>query len=310
MAADQGNTRAQENLGGLYEKGLGVSQDYAEAMIWYRKAADQGNTNAHVNVGWLYQNGWGVKQDYSEAMRWYLGAANKGNAYAQTDIGWLYENGNGVTRDYSVAMAWYYRAASQGHAKAQNAIGWLYQNGWGVEQDYAKAADWYGKAAEQGNSDAMNKIGCLYEKGLGVHQDSGEAAEWYRRAVAKGNAHAPISLANHTLNPGATPPNGITPACTQGHPSSSCVTPPKVLLSPTPEYSKEASDAKYQGTCVLALTVGTDGVPRDIRVLSSLGMGLDEKAIEAVRKWKFEPGMKDGKPVAVQLAVQVDFHLK
>jgi protein TonB len=56
--------------------------------------------------------------------------------------------------------------------------------------------------------------------------------------------------------------------------------------------------------------VGADGVPRNVRVLSSLGMGLDEKAVEAVQNWKFEPAMKDGKPVAVELAIEVDFHLK
>jgi protein TonB len=58
------------------------------------------------------------------------------------------------------------------------------------------------------------------------------------------------------------------------------------------------------------LTIGTDGLPKDVRVIKSLGMGLDEKAVEAVRQWKFEPAMKDGQPVALELAVEVDFHLK
>jgi TonB family protein len=66
---------------------------------------------------------------------------------------------------------------------------------------------------------------------------------------------------------------------------------------------------KYQGTAVLWLIVGTDGRPRDISVLQSLGMGLDEKAIEALRHWRFEPGRKDGVPVAVQVNVEVNFHL-
>ena len=54
--------------------------------------------------------------------------------------------------------------------------------------------------------------------------------------------------------------------------------------------------------------MGVDGRPSNIRVLSSLGMGLDEKAIEAVKNWKFEPAMKDGHPVRVEIAVEVDFH--
>lgn len=84
---------------------------------------------------------------------------------------------------------------------------------------------------------------------------------------------------------------------------------PRPIYSPEPEFSEEARKAKYQGVCTLGLIVGADGRPRNIHVLSSLGMGLDEKAIEAVKNWKFEPAMRDGHPVNVEIAVEVDFHL-
>jgi len=87
------------------------------------------------------------------------------------------------------------------------------------------------------------------------------------------------------------------------------VSAPKVLYQPDPEYSEEARKAKFQGTCVLSLVVGPDGRPRDLRIARSLGLGLDEKAIEAVRNWRFEPAVKDGKPVAVAINVEVDFRL-
>jgi TonB family protein len=87
------------------------------------------------------------------------------------------------------------------------------------------------------------------------------------------------------------------------------VSAPRVLFQPDPEYSEEARKAKFQGTCVLGLIVGPDGRPRDIHVVRSLGLGLDEKAIEAVSRWKFDPAMKDGKPVAVAISVEVDFRL-
>ena len=87
------------------------------------------------------------------------------------------------------------------------------------------------------------------------------------------------------------------------------VSAPRPISTPDPEYSEEARKAKYQGTCVLWLIVGPDGRPRDIKVARSLGLGLDEKAIEAVRNWKFDPAMKDGKPVAVQINVEVSFRL-
>jgi protein TonB len=87
------------------------------------------------------------------------------------------------------------------------------------------------------------------------------------------------------------------------------VSAPRPLFTPDPEYSEEARKAKYQGTCVLWLVVGSDGKPRDVRIARSLGMGLDEKAIQAVKQWKFEPAMKDGHAVAVQMNVEVSFRL-
>jgi periplasmic protein TonB len=87
------------------------------------------------------------------------------------------------------------------------------------------------------------------------------------------------------------------------------VTAPRVIYQTDPEFSEEARKAKYQGTCVLGLVVDATGRPTNIRVLNALGMGLDEKAIESVRNWKFEPGQKDGHAVAVEIAVEVDFHL-
>jgi len=87
------------------------------------------------------------------------------------------------------------------------------------------------------------------------------------------------------------------------------VSAPKVIYQPDPEYSEEARKAKFQGTCVLWLIVGPDGRPRDVRVARTLGLGLDEKAIEAVKNWRFEPAYKDGKPVSVPINVEVSFRL-
>jgi TonB family protein len=87
------------------------------------------------------------------------------------------------------------------------------------------------------------------------------------------------------------------------------VSAPRAIYSPEPEFSKAARKAGYQGTCVLSLIVGADGKPRDISVVRKLGMQLDEKAVEAVSNWTFEPARKNGQPVAVQIEVEVSFHL-
>ena len=87
------------------------------------------------------------------------------------------------------------------------------------------------------------------------------------------------------------------------------VSAPRLIYKPEPEYSPEARQAKYQGAVILTLVVGADGTPRDLRVARSLGMGLDEKALEAVKQWRFEPARKNGKPVPVAVDVEVNFRL-
>jgi periplasmic protein TonB len=84
---------------------------------------------------------------------------------------------------------------------------------------------------------------------------------------------------------------------------------PTAISAPDPNYTEEARRAKKQGTCVLWLIVDSTGHPRDIRVQRGLGFGLDAKALEAVQQWRFQPALKDGKPVDVQISVEVEFHL-
>lgn len=84
---------------------------------------------------------------------------------------------------------------------------------------------------------------------------------------------------------------------------------PTAISSPDPDYTEDARRAKKQGTCVLWLIVDSAGHPRDIRVVRGLGFGLDAKALEAVKQWRFQPALKDGKPVDVQISVEVEFHL-
>lgn len=87
------------------------------------------------------------------------------------------------------------------------------------------------------------------------------------------------------------------------------VSAPVPIYKPEPEYSEEARKAKFQGTVVLFIVVDEHGMPRDLKVIRPLGLGLDQKAIEAVQKWRFRPGMKDGRPVPVQATIEVNFRL-
>lgn len=84
---------------------------------------------------------------------------------------------------------------------------------------------------------------------------------------------------------------------------------PRPIEMPEPDYTEQARAAKLQGVCILSLIVDADGTTRDIHVARSLGMGLDEKAIDAVRHWTFQPATRDGMKVPVQISVQVTFKL-
>lgn len=84
---------------------------------------------------------------------------------------------------------------------------------------------------------------------------------------------------------------------------------PRVIRTVDPEYTEKARQAKIEGSVVLAIVVDPNGNPTRIRVSQGLESGLDEKAAEAVQQWKFQPGTLHGKPVAVAVCAQVDFHL-
>lgn len=121
----------------MYEFGLGVSQDYAEAAKWYRKA--RGIVEARTRLGRLYKEGLGVPQNYAEAAELYRKAATFGEAEAEFDLGLMYEAGLGVPKDHSEALNWYHWAARHHHADALFYLASAHHNGRGVPRDLVKA---------------------------------------------------------------------------------------------------------------------------------------------------------------------------
>lgn len=102
-----------------------MSQDYIEAVKWYRLAANQGYAAAQFNLGVMYAHGQGLPQNDAEALKWYRLAANQGYAAAQLNLGNMYANGRGVPKDYITAHMWLGLAMASGRqdaAKNQNVI--------------------------------------------------------------------------------------------------------------------------------------------------------------------------------------------
>lgn len=87
------------------------------------------------------------------------------------------------------------------------------------------------------------------------------------------------------------------------------VTAPRLLFKVEPAYSEDARLAKYQGTVLVGVDIGTNGLAQNMRVIRGLGLGLDEQAFKAIAQWKFQPGTKDGEPVPVTATIEVNFRL-
>jgi len=88
-----------------------------------------------------------------------------------------------------------------------------------------------------------------------------------------------------------------------------CITAPHANYLPDPQYPEKERKARHQGTVVLTIVVGTDGLPRDIKVSRTLSPEFDKAAIDAVKKWKFTPATRDSKPIAVEIDVEMAFRL-
>jgi TonB family protein len=139
----------------------------------------------------------------------------------------------------------------------------------------------------------------LFARFLEQHDRGDEAQELRTRATAIVKTQVNESQASsHT-----TFPEVLRANASQG------IMPPKLVKKVEPEYDEEARAAKYQGTVVLQVVIGADGLAHNPVVVRSLGLGLDQKAIEAVAQWQFSPGVKDGSAVAVAATIEVNFRL-
>jgi len=151
-AANKGDVYAQNFLADYYY--YLKPANYLEAFNWYKKAAEQDSSPAIVSLGWMYQNGLGVEQNYQQAIFWYRKAESK-HSQAQNNLGELYEKGLGVEKNEKEAASWYKKAAMRNNEEAQFRFGRLCENGLGVEKDIIRAYKSYSLAADSGFKEAF-----------------------------------------------------------------------------------------------------------------------------------------------------------
>ena len=117
--AEAGDSKAQYNLGHMYNAGEDMPKDTAEAVKWLRLAADQGFAKAQSSLGLMYQLGEGVLADSAEAIKWYRLAAVQGDARGQNSLGMCYYYGDGLSKNLVQAHIWFNIAGANGHKTAK-----------------------------------------------------------------------------------------------------------------------------------------------------------------------------------------------
>lgn len=148
--AKEGNDKAQVMLGVMHKSGVGLPQDRALALEWFKKAAEHGNTAAQTHINVMLNED--LDRKAAEKLR--LSAEN-GDPLAQYTLGSMYEQGTGVQRDNKTAAEWYRKAAEQGEINSQINLGVMYAEGTGVKQDSVQAYKWLNLAAASGNKTAI-----------------------------------------------------------------------------------------------------------------------------------------------------------
>jgi len=204
---ERGNPEAQLLLGHMYEEGLGVNQDSAQAVSWFRKSAEQGHAPAQSALGMMFLKGSGVAQDNTIAASWVRKSAEQGDAPAQFMLGSMYAEGTGVPVDDQQATTWFRKSADQNIAPAQTALGFLYLSGKGVPQDNTEATSWFRRSADLGDARGQYYLGSMYLRGQGVPQDNVEAVRWLRKSADQGDVVGQATLGSLYLTGTALPRN-------------------------------------------------------------------------------------------------------
>ncbi len=159
LAAAKGDPSAQLEIASRFAEGKGgVKQNFPEAIVWYQQAAAQGEAISQYRLATLYERGIGVARDQAQARNWYQQAADRGNLKAMHNLAVMTTNApDGGSPDYATAAKLFTKAADQGLADSQYNLGVLYESGLGVAKDHVAAYKWYSLAAKRGDQEAARR---------------------------------------------------------------------------------------------------------------------------------------------------------
>ena len=160
QAATEGNSFAQNNLGFMYDYGIGISKNHNEAFKFYKLSVTQENVAAYVNLATMYQHGECINANMNQAFKLCKVSAEKGFSYAQNGLGNLYYS----IEQYTSAVEWYKLSVNQNNNLGQKNLAEMYEGGLGVEVNHIQAINLYKLSASQGNQSAKSKFKLLFKK--------------------------------------------------------------------------------------------------------------------------------------------------
>jgi TonB family protein len=247
--------------------------DFAEADVLYAKAASQGD-----------------RPEIAQAL-WYLGARAAGQKNRLAAEGFFERliRLDPMSANGARALTW----LANMHGGDLNWAGLLTGNTYAKSR--AEAEEMYKKALE------------IQETG---NFDSSETARAYAVLLRReGRVDEADAMEQRARAPRPGPKMQGSPLPADVYRVGGGVSAPSLLSKVEPQYTEEARATKIQGTTVVGVDIGPDGIARNFEILRSLEPGLDTKAIEAIQRWRFKPGTKDGAPVTVRATIEVNFRL-
>ena len=178
LSEHQGYVQAQLALAQMYTFNLFVKQSHKTALMFYHKAAEQGDKRAEFQIGLAYFNGDAGTKDYKKALKWFKKAADHGHVKAQVMVGVMHFFGDGIEKNYKTAIEWYKKAAKNGSKDAKSRLSYLYLYGvHGVKKNIAEGV----RLVRESGDNNLGNLGMLHELGWGMDMDKEKAANLYNK---------------------------------------------------------------------------------------------------------------------------------
>lgn len=299
-AAEAGLSKAQVELGYMYQSGIGVPKNYQKAMELYRKAEENHDPLGILYIGRLYKEGLGVEQNMQTAFSYYKRAADIGYTLAESITGQCYLYGKGVEKNVPEALKYLERSASKGYDN--ELLGNLYYEGNEVPRDLKKAYHWFSMGdVKTYNAKSRFQLAYIYYK---LFEDYDKALELFYQLhqeeyLGAFETYQEVLQAKEESKLPDTPPSfpGGEGAWEQ-------------FISKNMKYPKKAARNGEQGKVVLMATVKKDGKLGNIRVEHGISPELDKEAVRLLLVMpKWNPGSRNGKPMDVEITQTITFSL-